>query len=145
MATTFPLIDTNTDELRCIFKKWASSRGVNYRSLHEFIAFDRLLETCDENISVTRIAINGIQVGFIITEMLNQEDAICHFYKADFSYKGLYEALLWEAAKMLNDRGIQYLNFEQDLGIDTLRQSKEKYKQHSFFKKYIVERKADRL
>jgi len=39
-TTTLPLIDTNTDELRLIFKKWACSRGVNYRSLHEFIAFE---------------------------------------------------------------------------------------------------------
>ena len=144
-VTTLPLIDTNTDELRCIFRRWADNRGMDYRSLHEFLAFDRLLKSNNRNISVTTMAVSDALVGFIVIEILDQENAICHFFKANVSYKGVYDSLLWEVGKMLDDRGIQYLNFEQDLGIDTLRQSKEKYKQHSFLKKYIVERKANRL
>ncbi len=141
-VSTSALGEANTVELKRVFEKWAYNKGMNYRSLHEFSAFTRLLECENENIYITVIAVSDVQVGFIINEILDRENAICHFYKADVLYKGVYESVLWEAAKMLHERGIQHLNFEQDLGIEALRRSKGKYKRHSFLKKYIVSLKA---
>jgi hypothetical protein len=53
-----------------------------------------------------------------------------------------FSTILWEAAKVLHQYGINSLNFEQDLGIENLRRSKEKYKQHTFLKKYTIEKRV---
>ena len=47
-----------------------------------------------------------------------------------------------ESAKYLLERGVQMLNFEQDLGIPNLRQAKLGFRPHSFLKKYRVSRRA---
>ena len=134
------LHEADKEELKMLFKRWACNKSINHRDMHEYIAFERLMQYSHERIFITTISIDSCLVGFMINEILPNNYAICHFCKADVSYRGIYEALIWIASQELNKLGIQYLNFEQDLGMENLRRSKEKYKQHSFLKKNIVKR-----
>jgi len=49
--------------------------------------------------------------------------------------------LMYLSGKHLQEHGIKYFNFEQDLGIANLRKAKRKYKPPFYLKKFIVERK----
>jgi len=137
---TFRLLhEADKHELKILFKTWACNKSINHRDMHEYIAFERLLQYSDKRIFITTISVDSCLVGFMINEILANNYAICHFCKADVSYRGIYEALIWIASSKLNELGMQYLNFEQDLGMENLRRSKEKYKNHSFLKKFKLE------
>lgn len=75
--------------------------------------------------------------GFVLGEELNDESFALHFAKGIRDYKGIYQHLYNAfAQKLISD--YKYLNFEQDLGKDTLRQAKSTYYPDEMRKKYRV-------
>ena len=75
--------------------------------------------------------------GFVLGEELNDESFALHFAKGIREYKGIYQHLYNAfAQKLISD--YKYLNFEQDLGKDTLRQAKSTYYPDEMRKKYRV-------
>ena len=75
--------------------------------------------------------------GFVLGEELNDENFALHFAKGIREYKGIYQHLYNAfAQKLISD--YKYLNFEQDLGKDTLRQAKSTYYPDEMRKKYRV-------
>ena len=77
-------------------------------------------------------------IGFSIDELLPNQYAISHFFKADSSYRGVYDFLNEKVAENLSNRGIALWNWEQDLGIESLKISKTGYRPVDFLKKYTV-------
>ncbi len=73
------------------------------------------------------IKIDGKPVAFSIFEALYPETAVTHFEKADRHYKGLYQIVNQESAKMLVTAGFSLINREEDMGIAGLHQAKHSY------------------
>ena len=69
------------------------------------------------------IEISGKPVAFTISEYLNNSEVIVHFEKALKEYNGVYAVINQEFAKSILGRS-EFINREEDLGIDGLRQSK---------------------
>ena len=65
-----------------------------------------------------------------------RDGVIVHVEKADDRLKGLYQAINWEFVRHLPEEVI-YVNREEDMGLPTLRQTKEGYKPHHMGEKYI--------
>ncbi len=128
------------DEYRKMFKKWAENKNIDtHFKLNEYKAFERFLQIDSKNIKYISLYINNILAGFTAYEVLSNDFAISHFAKADIGYHhAINDILNWEEAKALNAKGITYFNWEQDLGMQGLRYSKEKYKHSFFLKKFIV-------
>lgn len=84
------------------------------------------------------VYINNRLEAYCIYEKLNNVWAISHFGKASREIKGAYEYLMVEVLRDLHKRNIAYLNYEQDLGIPGLKQSKLGNKPVKFLKKYII-------
>jgi len=135
------LHEANIETLREAYTKWACNKGFDcFRTTNEYHAFERLLANRNPSVTVTTIHVDTeIPIGFLTTEIISSDTAVCHFCKADITYKGIYETLFWIVGTYYAGLGIDNLNFEQDLGLENLRYSKEKYKCHSFLKKYVVE------
>lgn len=77
-------------------------------------------------------------VGFALGETLCGGETFCtHFEKGIESYKGIYQYLNQMTAARLGD-GIQFINREQDLGDEGLRQSKMTYRPCKFIEKYTL-------
>lgn len=105
---------------------------------NELIAINRLLKYSKEfNPKVLCVYVQGQLVGFSIFELFNKEYAIHAYQKAKREYKGVYEFLYYNLANYLKKHKFQYLNIEQDLGIEGLRQAKLGYNP-SFLKKYTI-------
>ena len=68
---------------------------------------------------------------------LNDETFALHFAKGIREYKGIYQHLYNSFSIKLNSK-YKYINFEQDLGKDTLRQAKSTYYPDEMRKKYRV-------
>jgi hypothetical protein len=73
-----------------------------------------------------KILLKKEMIAFSIFSPLNRDTADIHFEKFDPGIKGSGQAINWETARTLTPR-FKYLNREQDLGIEGLRQAKRSY------------------
>lgn len=72
------------------------------------------------------ILVGDRTVAFTIGEQLNDDTAVVHFEKADASYKGIYAVINQEYCATYWQH-LKYVNRQEDLGIDGLRQAKKSY------------------
>ncbi len=77
-------------------------------------------------------------IAFGTNELANTEYVMAYYRKAERDKQGLFQLLEHETAKELVKTGHKYLNYQQDLGILSLRQSKEGYRPVDYVKKYII-------
>jgi hypothetical protein len=120
-----------------LFQEWANKKHLQCPSLNEFKAFNRMLEK-NENNNLLSIWLDNEMISFSTYEIISSEFAVSHFSKTVCNHRGAYDILLWEVAKALEVLKIEYLNFEQDLGIEGLRVAKKKYKPVFYLRKFIV-------
>lgn len=84
---------------------------------------------------------DGKPVGWALGEKMGKGNFFCvHFEKGITSYKGVYQYLNRATALYLPPE-ITYINREQDLGDEGLRQAKMTYRPCSFVTKYRVSKK----
>ncbi|MHA1673531.1 MAG: DUF2156 domain-containing protein [Promethearchaeota archaeon] len=77
-------------------------------------------------------------VAFTVAEKLSPNTIVIHAEKADPSFRGVYECLVQEFSSSLPEN-ITFINREQDLGQEKLRQAKERYHPHHMVQKSIIE------
>jgi hypothetical protein len=93
----------------------------------------------DPSIETVGLYVGARLVGFSSFERLPGDTAIVHFSKADHAFHGgVCDVLYWEEARLLHAGGIRHYNWEQDLGLPGLHQSKKKYQPCHFLTKCIV-------
>jgi len=128
------------EECENLFGRWASNKNIeNYFEINEFRAFKRLFQISADNIRIICLYMDKTLVGFTVYEMLPNNFVMSHFAKADKNYhKSINDILNWEEARNLTAKGMKHFNWEQDLGIPGLRQSKEKYNPCFFLEKFII-------
>jgi len=83
------------------------------------------------------IQINSTIEAFSLGEALNTDTAVIHFEKANPDIPGLYSAInhLFCSNRWSD---VEYINREQDLGIEGLRKAKESYYPHHMVNKYTL-------
>jgi len=122
-----------------IWKKRKEQKGKSIKSDNEFIAINRLCKTMNKNgFLVTAISVRGLLAAFSIDEILPDDYVICHFWKADVMYNGVYDLLMQEKSKYFVSLGNSFINYEQDLGIPNLRFSKASFRPAKMLKKYNI-------
>ncbi len=82
----------------------------------------------------------GKIVGFSLGEMTSRDTFDVHFEKADIHLNGAYPMVCRELTRMLMARHpeLVYMNREDDMGLEPLRQSKLSYKPELLLKKYTA-------
>ena len=83
---------------------------------------------------------DGTPAGFVLGEPLNDSTFTIHFAKADIKHKGIYSYIFSEFSALIKEK-YEYINMEQDLGKDGLRQTKRSYRPDMMAHKYRVELK----
>jgi len=104
---------------------------------NESIAIDNFFQSKIKNSVGVGIFYDKKLIGYSISEILPNGYSISHFLKADTHFKGIYDYVSKESAKKLRDKGVSFINYEQDLGIKGLRQAKSSFKPVNFLKKFI--------
>lgn len=125
-----------------VFNTWAKDYDKSpIETKHEYIALNRLLSHAN-NLDVHAIGIyfHDLLQGYIVYEIIHNDHAIFHFAKANPQYKELFTVLMKLAADALPQQ-IQYINYEQDLGLMHLREAKRYWYPSHYLKKYIVSTK----
>ncbi len=135
-----PLHAIDADEFRALFALWSNRKGhKSPQASYEYHAFERFLRLTNPRIETVGLYVGARLVGFSSFELLPGGTAVVHFSKADNAlHGGICAVLYWEEAKLLQAKGVRHYNWEQDLGLPELQQSKKKYKPCHFLKKFTV-------
>lgn len=105
----------------------------------EVLAVERLLDKSGHfNLMGFGIEIADNLVGFIIVELLLGSRCIGHFWHCDQKYEGIYRYFMYQVGSYLNELEYEFMNIEQDLGIDGLRLAKEHLVPKEYLKKFMV-------
>lgn len=125
-----------------ILRHWEDKKkqeNKEYELQHEEASINRLFQTAHAHkLIVISVFVDDHMAGFSIDELLPNRYAIEHFSKADSTYKGIYDFLNERMAQYLEEHGVLLWNWEQDLGVESMRRSKMSYRPTNFLKKYIV-------
>lgn len=73
------------------------------------------------------LSVDERPVAFSIYEPINPTTVAIHFERALRAYKGLYQVINWETAKVVAAQGYAFINREEDLGDKGLRAAKMSY------------------
>lgn len=74
------------------------------------------------------VRVENEPVAFSIYGPLKPKTALVHFEKAERRFKGLYQIINQATARAILDEGYDYINREEDLGIEGMRKAKMSYK-----------------
>ncbi len=141
IKNTTHLDEAGAERIKQIDQEWAKQASRSQGDIMpERKALARLLENFAEfQASIIEIAVNGEVKAFSINEVLGNHYAICHFEKAlTVHHEHIYTFLAREAAQILNEAGCHWVNWEQDLGLESLRRAKLSYYPTKLLKKYTV-------
>jgi hypothetical protein len=144
VMTKISIDNREKEEMRFVFISWIENhRKHSVLDDAEFRAFNLLLDNLSHfNLAFTFIKEGNKLVAFSVNEIINKDYALCHFEKIVRIHPQMGVLIVNEAAKYLLSAGCVYMNWEQDLGIAGLRNSKASYHPAKLFKKYIVSLKA---
>lgn len=124
-------------EILDLCRRWEENKG--YPIPNEMRALSRFLEVSELfKYTTMGITIDSALVGFCTTVLLHDGRANALFEKVDIRFHGIHALLRHEVAKDLLRKGYTHLNYEQDLGIESLRQSKKAFNPTGFLNKYSV-------
>ena len=137
-----PLQASDLDVCLGLSKKWCLLRTCEELDFaHETSALTRALNHFVElELQGVAILLAGELLAFSIFSRLNSNMADVHFEKFDPEVKGIGQGINWATAKALVGT-YKYVNREQDLGIEGLRQAKRSYSPEYVLNAYFLERK----
>jgi len=111
--------------------------------MHEWAAVKELLGAFDRlGVQGGVILIDGIVEAFTLGELLNRETAVVHIEKANAQIPGLYSVINQQFCEHALS-GVPFINREQDLGDEGLRQAKLSYQRERLVEKYVIRLAAD--
>lgn len=131
------------NKVHLTLRQWEHRKKVQNKTCDDFEfeekALCRLLEDAKSHkLILSCVSLHDAMIGFSIDEVLPDRNAIAHFIKADNSFRGIYEFLNRELAKYLTTFDVELWNWQQDLDIKSLRETKLGYRPVAFLKRYTV-------
>ena len=122
-------------------KKWLLNKYHDTNSsdyLNEYSSINEFLNNFDKfQLSGGIILIDNEIQAFTIGEKLNTNTCVIHVEKANTEFEGIYPAI---NNFYLNDkwRDIEFVNREEDMGIEGIRKAKKSYYPDKMIKKYTI-------
>ncbi|MBI5237499.1 MAG: DUF2156 domain-containing protein [Deltaproteobacteria bacterium] len=129
-----PLQGEYMDGTLAVLDEWRRTSPVegDYTAAREAILEMRGLQLCGGI-----YYIEGKPVAYVLGEELSSDTFVVHFEKGVEGYKGLMQFVNQSFSSILPDT-YAFINREQDLGDEGLRQAKESYRPSGFVEKYMV-------
>lgn len=134
------LSDKNISECISLHSNWIEQKDDNDSDYSfEFEAVLNGFENYDKlGFKGGLIRINSQPVAYTYGERLSDHCFVTHFEKAPADIQGAYAIINQEFAKSLLADGYEFVNREEDLGIEGLRKAKQSYKPSVWLKKEVA-------
>jgi hypothetical protein len=124
-------------DAKIVLQRWFELTGLAEEET-DFVACTEVIEHCREfGLTGQLYYANGEPTGFLFGEEVNGSMFAIHFAKGVTTFKGIYAHMYNSLANALPAQ-YQLLNFEQDLGKETLRKAKSTYLADMMRVKYRV-------
>jgi uncharacterized protein len=125
--------------LRCL-EKWGEIRHKTKDDMRiEKKAISRILAFSDSlPVESMGLYIDNTLCAFSIFESIHDNTAVIHFEKCNLNFDGIAHYMRHVVAQHLKIKKHEHINYEQDLGIEGLRKSKEMLHPVRMLKKYTV-------
>lgn len=134
------LEEVDFDECINLLKDWSEDKEDSIELDSEFKAINRIFKNykkLKDTLKISGIYIDSKLEAFSIGEMLNDSMAVIHVEKANADIRGLYPYINQQF--LLNEfSDVEFVNREEDLGIEGLRKAKLSYHPVKFAEKYTV-------
>jgi hypothetical protein len=132
-----PLTEDEIDSAKVILDEWANDSGMKKEET-DYDACKEALDLLDVLVLCGLIYyVDNDPAGFILGEEIHDDTFAVHFAKAKKNYKGIYQFIYNNFAKVLPKK-YKYLNFEQDLGKASLKITKSSYIPDILLDKYRI-------
>jgi hypothetical protein len=132
-----PLTNDRLDHARFILEDWLATTEMKADDT-DFGPCSEALDRYEELVLCGGIYYADDEpAGFVLGEELNEETFVLHFAKARTKFKGVYQYMFNNFAKILPPK-YKYLNLEQDLDKENLRVFKSSYVPDVLIKKARV-------
>lgn len=131
------IMDTgNKADAEFVLEKWY---GQNKNIESDYHTAKKAIKLFEElNLFGIIVYVNESPVGFALGEYFCNGTMFCtHFEKGLNDINGIYQFLNWKLACMLDENTV-YINREQDLGDEGMRQAKMTYRPVKFIEKYCT-------
>jgi hypothetical protein len=140
-AQALPLTNDRLPDALAVLDAWQKESGedpqkTDYAPCREALTLYEELVLCGAIYYA-----DGVPAGFIVGEELDPASFVLHFVKARREFKGIYQYMYNQFAKIMPSKYAVF-NFEQDLGMETLRRAKASYHPERMVKKYRVRLRA---
>lgn len=138
---TYERLDSfNKEACLALEEKWCTQRQCQKTPglLYEKKAIQETIEQFEQlNCQGGLIRINGAVEAFIISERLNDDTLVIHFEKGNTDFQCIYNIIFNQHLNNLKEM-YQFINREQDLGIQGIRKSKMSYHPEKLIEKYKI-------
>ena len=135
-----PLTEQNAADAGNVLDEWHASRSENQGSDHEQCAAALEMLTVT-NLEGLVVYVDGKPAAWSLGEYIaGGKMFLVHFEKAVDEYRGVYQFVNRATARSLPET-VEFINREQDLGDEGLRQAKMTYRPAGFVKKYCIPQK----
>jgi len=137
-----PLTEKNAADAGAVLDEWLFSRSEQQGSDHEqcSTALELLAVT---NLNGWIVYVDGKPAAWSLGEYIaGGKMFLVHFEKAVDTYRGVYQFINRATARALPET-VEFINREQDLGSEGLRQAKMTYRPVGFVKKYCIMQKGE--
>ncbi len=128
----------NFKECLDLLESWSENKEEDESIISEKIAIEKVFKNYEKlDIKVGGIYIDNKLEAFTFGEYLNSNMAVIHIEKANSEIRGLYPMI----NKLFLEKefpDVEFVNREEDLGIEGLRKAKLSYYPHKFVEKYTV-------
>lgn len=118
-----------------------STQSGHSNNAKELAAISRFIDANFNETFAVGLFVDSKMVGYQLFSLLSNSYTICHFGKADPAYHGSFEYLMSESAKLLEAKGVKFLNTAEDLGLPHLRFTKNSYHPINFLRKYSIRKR----
>ena len=137
-----PLLREYIGDAIAVLNKWKQGKS----DYDDYAAAKEALEKMEElQLCGGIYYVDGKPAAYVLGEELGKDDCfVIHFEKAAGNYKGLYQFINQSFAAILPEK-YKFINREQDLGDEGMRQAKMTYRPVGFVKKYRAVMSADIL
>jgi hypothetical protein len=128
-------------EIRSLCQKWKSQKSEKRDVLNDIAALNRLSELGgNKSLCGVGLYVDRELAAYCIAELVHDRFACGLFEHVDTTYAGITPYLRNRLALHLKEKGCDWLNFQQDLGLDGLRTCKRRYRPAYFLRKFVIER-----
>ncbi len=138
-----PLAPGDFPECTALLREWLSENpeDIDAGASDEFIAIERAFEAFEPlGLDGGILRVEGKPVAFTIGERVCAHTYVVHFEKAHGDINGAYPMINREFVRHIREKypDTLWINREDDMGLESLRQSKESYHPDHMVEKYTV-------